>query len=112
MIKVSSFLKSDKVAIQLHGIQKMNEALAAMRLDEEHYIFLGPATFAFIHQPEPVRTRAAKILENYFPSIWDDEGLSSIKPWIGWKKTRDRYTAKKMKKRHICNGDTGMDSIC
>ena len=74
VIKVSSFLKSDKVAIQLHGIQKMNEALAAMRLDEEHYIFLGPATVAFIHQPEPVRSRAAKILENYFSSIWREEG--------------------------------------
>lgn len=73
VIKV--YLTSPRFAVQLRGMQKMEDCLSQMSRPNEREYFLGLVTGAFVHK-EQIRQRAAHIMRYFFPERWKYIGLN------------------------------------
>ncbi|MBX2990094.1 MAG: hypothetical protein KF749_02885 [Bacteroidetes bacterium] len=71
---VKEYLTSPWSAVQLRGMQKMEDCLAQMTNPDEREYFLGLVTGSFVHE-EQIRKWAAQIMRERFPERWEYVGV-------------------------------------
>jgi len=72
---IKEYLTSPWFAVQLRGMQKMEDCLSQMSRPNEREYFLGLVTGSFVHE-EQIRQWAVRIMCDFFPERWKYIGLN------------------------------------